>query len=162
MGRFNFDAYQAELEEKKLQKQKPRIKTFIPLRTKHLVKSSNGTRKLIHFNQTSCTLSKAMLPHIDNFGRYAEYMLQGNILAIRFMKEPTNYSYSWTVNSKKQTITAGLKGLLSLLESQTDRVNFNVYRYTFELKHDSKNIFYLELDRPYEKKKRSEKRKQNL
>ena len=38
MGRFNFDAYQAELEEKKLQKQKPRIKTFIPLRTKRTVK----------------------------------------------------------------------------------------------------------------------------
>lgn len=159
MGRFNFDAYQAELEEKKLQKQKPRIKTFIPLRTKRTVKSSSETRKLIHFNQTGCSLSKAMFLHVMNCGRYAEYMLQGNILAIRFMKEPTDYSYSWTVNPKKQTITAGLKGLLSLLEKQTDCVNFNVYRYTFELEQDSENVFYLELDRPYEKKKRSEKRK---
>ncbi|EGO6656631.1 hypothetical protein D2A61_12265 [Enterococcus faecalis] len=159
MGRFNFDAYQAELEEKKLQKQKPRIKTFIPLRTKRTVKSSSETRNLIHFNRTGCSLSKAMFSHVTTCGRYAEYMLQGNILAIRFMKEPTDYSYSWTVNPKKQTITAGLKGLLSLLEKQTDCVNFNVYRYTFELEQDSENVFYLELDRPYEKKKRSEKRK---
>ena len=51
-----------------------------------------------------------MLPHIDNFGRYAEYMLQGNILAIRFMKEPTDYSYSWTVNSKETDNNCWIEG----------------------------------------------------
>ncbi len=86
-------------------------------------------------------------------------MLQVNILAICFMKEPTDYSYSWIMRSKNQTMIAGLKALLSLLEKQTDCANFDVYRYTFELKQDRENIIYLKLDRPYEK--RNSQKKEN-
>lgn len=81
---------------------------------------------------------------------------------MRFLPEPSHASYMLCLGKDKtgkvNRATASFTALRRRLQEETDYVNFDVYNYVFLFRCDEKNIFYIELDRPFKKTKREKKR----
>lgn len=162
MGRFNFEAYNAEIAEKKLQQKRPRVKTFVPLRmsTGFTGRPQQASHALMRFTKTSCVFTSLAVEQFQSYGQYVEFMLQGNLLAMRFLPEPSLYSYKVSLQKegdKPKQVYVNFRALRKELQEKTDYVNFGVYTYEFLFCHDEKNIFYIELDRPFTKTKHTKK-----
>lgn len=93
MGRFNFEAYNAEIAEKKLQQKRLRVKTFVPLETLGVGRPQITGKALMRFTKTSCVFTPLAVEQFQSYGQYVEFMLQGNLLAMRFLPKPSLYSY---------------------------------------------------------------------
>lgn len=160
MGRFNFEAYDAEVAEKKLQQKRPKIKTFVPLETLGVGRPQSTIKALMRFSKSSTMFTVSAVEQFQSYGQYVEFMLQGNLLVMRFLPEPSLYSNKlyFSGRGKRKCASVSLFSLRKKLERETDYVNFDVYDYEFLFCHDEKNIFYIELDRPFNKQKREKKR----
>lgn len=74
MGRFNFEAFDAEVAEKKLQQQRPRIKTFVPLNMSLGGRPRSSGRAVVGFTKSGCRFSSLAIQQFLPFGRHVEFM----------------------------------------------------------------------------------------
>ena len=87
--------------------------------------------------------------------KFARFMRSGSMLGIQFLhdEEEDSVSLRQGKNSGK-ALTAAFSSVAGYLMETTDLVNLNVYNYQFDVKHDEKNIYYIELDKPWRKTKK--------
>lgn len=87
--------------------------------------------------------------------KFARFMRSGSMLGIQFLHEEEEDSVSLRQGKNSgKALTAAFSSVAGYLMETTDLVNLNVYNYQFDVKHDEKNIYYIELDKPWRKTKK--------
>lgn len=151
MGKFNFESYQKEQQEKQL-----KFGGFKPIKPGGFGAGKRDSRALVTISRNGIAPNASATEQLVEFGRYVEFMIQGEFLIMRFLELKSDFSYK--MSATKSGVYSGAtniaaKKVLNELQENTDFINLNLYRYKFLLNKDEDNIFYIDLKKPDDKKR---------
>lgn len=147
MGKFNFD-------------QNNSVKKFDSFNPIEIKQSNRGIsrieRPILSMNKTTIRVGAYLGEQLIHEGyKYARFMLSKNMLAIQFLHEQEPNCVKFRTNKHQgAALTASFTSVANYLMESTDLVNLNVYNYQFYINHDEKNVYYIELDKPWTKIKK--------
>lgn len=147
MGKFNFDQ---NLSDRKFGE-------FNPIEIKQRNSGAGRIeRPIMSMNNTTIRIGSYLGEKLMQKGyRFVRFMLSQNMLAIQFLHDE-EINCVKLQNNKNQgaALTAAFSSIANHLMETTDLVNLNVYNYQFDVKHDEKNVYFIELNNPWKKTKK--------
>ncbi|MBP1044878.1 hypothetical protein I6N96_01200 [Enterococcus sp. BWM-S5] len=146
MGKFNFDQ----------KDQQSRFNTFTPIEiTKRAGGGQRIEKPIVSLGSGQIRFGSFFSEELQkNRYTHARFMLSKNMLAMQFLTEEVPDSLKLRSTTKSTALTASFTSVANYLMEETDLVNFNVYNYQFDIKHDEKNVYFIELDQPWRKTKK--------
>lgn len=152
MGRFNFEDAG----------RKSNFGEFVPIEIK---KRNEGyariEKPILSMNSTTIRIGSFLGETLLDKGyKYARFMRSGSMLGIQFLHDEEDDCVTLRqAKNQGKAITAAFSSVSGYLMETTDLVNLNVYNYQFDVKHDEKNIYFIELDKPWRKTKKKKPHK---
>ena len=154
MGKFNFTDTPKRQEVK--------FENFVPIQV-----SKNNLRTkvevpLLTFSASQIGFNAKFRDDVlrkEHF-KFAQVSISGNLMGIRFTKIELKDSLKVMgvedeAETSKRSHQARMSGssIFQYLKENTDFINLAAFTYKFKIKWDKDNIYYVELDSPFEKTK---------
>lgn len=147
MGKFNFGEIDA----------KSNFGEFVPI----AIKQGNPnigkiSRPILSMNKSTVRIGSFLGEKLIEDGyQFARFMYSRGLLAIQFLKNEEPDCVKMIVNKKQGTaITLAFTSVANYLSESTDAVNLESFNYQFDVKHDEGSVYYVDLSKPWSKRKK--------
>lgn len=147
MGKFNFEETG----------RKSNFENFVPIEVRRF-KGGNAKikRPILNMSISEIRIGAFLGKELsDKKYTHVRFMRSGASLGIQFLNSEAENSVALRKYKKTgEALIASFSSVAKYLMETTDLVNLNVYNYQFDVHHDEKNIYYIELNKPWKKTKK--------
>lgn len=145
MSKFNFDQSATKQE-------------FQPIQIKRACNKQAVTKPIVSISKTTLRFNAFFSKGMTQYS-YIQFMLKGNLLAFRFLKEePADKNALKLRTGDDKAFTASFTSIYNHLKEYADSVNLDAFNYRYLVEQDDETIFFVDLSKPRDKSRRKKRK----